>query len=125
MIDWYFVATHALWILGLAIVLAAFSYHDWERHEAGRSLREQLARPSFQLALNAGLLLVALSFVLMEGSRWWERVVWAGLGGMFVRSSWAAWGAVRATTAARPPSAAAESEHRADRAPEDGGVEQQ
>jgi hypothetical protein len=46
MIDWRFVFVSALWILGLSIVLAAFSYHDWLRRETGRRWREGRAQPS-------------------------------------------------------------------------------
>jgi hypothetical protein len=76
MIDWYFVFTHSLWILGLTIALAAFSYHDWLRKDLGTRLRQQLREPSFRFPLNIGLMLVAVAFVLLESSRWWERVLW-------------------------------------------------
>ena len=36
MIDWWDVFTNGLWILGLAIVLAAFSYRSaWKEHKPG------------------------------------------------------------------------------------------
>lgn len=31
-IHWAFIARHAVWILGLAIVLAVWSYADWQAH---------------------------------------------------------------------------------------------
>lgn len=91
MIDWYFVTVHTFWILGLAIVLAAFSWHDWERRERGRPLQKQLRLPSFHVPLSGGLLLVAISFLLMESSRWWEHGVVGALGVSFLWSTWAAW----------------------------------
>ena len=74
MIDWYFVFTHSLWILGLSIALTALSYHEWLRKALNRPLRQQLREPSFRLPSNTGFLLVALGFMLLENSRWWERV---------------------------------------------------
>lgn len=88
MIDWYFVATHALWILGLSIALAAFSWHDYERRAHARSLRAQLARPSFLLALKGGGLLVAMALTLREGSAAWERPIYATLSLLLLWSTW-------------------------------------
>lgn len=83
--DWYSVAVHALWIFGVALALAAFSYHNWLRLETGRSLREQLHDPAYRQWTSAGLALVAVSATLLRSSRWWERVLWAGLGIVFAR----------------------------------------
>jgi sulfite exporter TauE/SafE len=83
MIDWYLVFTSALWILGLSIVLAAFSYHQWQAGVAGRRLREQLQRRSWTIAWTGGALLVCLGFALSEGSRWWERIAWLLLAASF------------------------------------------
>ena len=96
MIDWYFVFTHSLWILGLALALAAFSYHDWLRKELNRPLRQQVHEPSFRFLLNTGFLLVAAAFMLFESSRWWERALWFLLGCSF---GWSAWTAGRAMKA--------------------------
>jgi hypothetical protein len=40
MIDWVDLGFNALWILGLAILLAAFSYQRWLAYEYGRGRRE-------------------------------------------------------------------------------------
>lgn len=91
MIDWAFVGVHSLWILGLAIVLAAFSYHDWLRQERRVPLKQQLREPGWRLPFYSGLLLVALSFVLMRGSAWWERTLWLVLGASFGWDAALAW----------------------------------
>lgn len=96
MIDWYFVFTHSLWILGLSIALAAFSYHDWLRKELNRPLRQQVREPSFRFPLNVGFLLVAVAFMLLESSRWWERALWFLLGCSFGWSTWTAGRAMKA-----------------------------
>ena len=83
MIDWYLVATSALWILGASILLAAFSYHQWLAGERGRRLRDQWRERSWQRASAAGMLLFCLGFGLSGGSRWWERVAWLVLATVF------------------------------------------
>lgn len=40
-IHWAFIARHAVWILGLAIVLAVWSYADWQAHS--RQIRRRTA----------------------------------------------------------------------------------
>jgi hypothetical protein len=92
MIDWYLVATSALWILGASILLAAFSYHKWAAGERGVRLRDQWHERSWQLASAAGMLLFCLGFGLSEGSRWWERVLWLALAVSFAAQLIAALG---------------------------------
>jgi hypothetical protein len=88
MIDWYFVFTHSLWVVGLSIALAALSYHDWLRKTLSRPLRQQLREASFRFSMNAGFSLVAVAFMLLENARWWERALWFLVGCAF---SWRAW----------------------------------
>ena len=95
MIDWYFVFTSSLWILGFSIVLAAFSYHHWEAGEKGRRLREQLRLPGWRLWFAVGMSLVCVGFGLAESSRWWERVLWLLLAVSFGWDGWRASLAVR------------------------------
>jgi hypothetical protein len=76
MIDWWLVSVSALWILGLSIVLAAFSYHDWLRQETGRSWKELRSSPSWQLPFSAGLLLFCLGMGFGRTVSWWERALW-------------------------------------------------
>lgn len=78
-IDWFNVLANGLWILGLAVLLAAVSYHSWEAEERGRPLREQLGQDSFMRAAWVSLILVGLGLAGTSG-RWWEAVVW----GIFV-----------------------------------------
>ena len=60
MIDWLTVVAHGFWIAGLALILAALSYYYWLAGQEGRSLRRELAGPSFQKLLLVGLLLVGI-----------------------------------------------------------------
>jgi hypothetical protein len=88
MIDWYSVFTNSLWILGLSIILAAFSWQRWEAGERGRRLAEQFREPAWEIALASGLVLVSLGLLLAESTPWWERAAWALLGGAF---GWHLW----------------------------------
>ena len=117
MIDWRFVAVHSLWIVGLSIVLAAFSYHNWLRHELGRTLREQWREPGWRLPHFAGVWLVAVSVVLMPATPWWARALWAMLAVIWGRDVHAAWKAWHGSAPAQP-------EHGAHRAEHDPQVEQ-
>ena len=62
------VVSHALWIAGLAVLLAAFSWRRWAAGE-GRETRRS------GLALNLGLILVC-GGLAATGRGWWERIVW-------------------------------------------------
>lgn len=85
MIDWYSVAVNALWILGLSIILAAFSYHDWLRRETGRRWKDIFSRHWWRLPFSLGMLLFCLGLGLGRGVAWWERTLWAVLALSFGR----------------------------------------
>ncbi|MEJ2748582.1 MAG: hypothetical protein P8183_11850 [Anaerolineae bacterium] len=74
-INWQSVIVNSFWILGLAILLAAFSYHYWLANEESRRLRDQLNQPTFQR-------LYWLSFVFVgiglagTSQKTWEMIVW-------------------------------------------------
>jgi hypothetical protein len=97
MIDWWFVFVSALWILGLSIVLAAFSYHDWLRRETGRRWKEVRAQPSWQFPFSGGMLLFCLGMGLGREVAWWERTLWGLLAASFV------WQTVAGALAMRRP----------------------
>jgi hypothetical protein len=79
MIDWPVVALNAVWVFGLAIILAAFSYHHWLAAETPRDLREALSEPSWKLSLSIGLLLTCVGVGYGVVHRWWERTAWTAL----------------------------------------------
>lgn len=70
MIDWLTVVAHGFWIAGLALMLAALSYHFWLAEQTGHSLREQLAGRSFQRPLIGGLLLVGIGLSGVSRQPW-------------------------------------------------------
>jgi len=87
MIDWLNVLYNALWILGLSIVLTAFSYADWQARLDGQKLRRRLNASSFQLPLSLGLLLVSLGLTFLAQTGW-ERVIWLVFVGLFLFQGW-------------------------------------
>ena len=78
MIDWAVAGTGVLWIAGLAIILATFSYAHWRARHRGARLRNIVGTRSYQAILNLGAAMVGMSLVLSARSLW-ERVVWAVL----------------------------------------------
>ena len=78
MIDWPGLASNSLWILGLAIILAALGYHDWLAHYTGERLRDLLASPIWRRSFFGGMLLTCLGLALIERA-WWAKFLWAGL----------------------------------------------
>ena len=89
MIDWYIVATNGLWIAGLAMILAACSYHDWIARETRRRRRDLFKQRSWQVPWMCGMCLTCVGWGLSQASRWWEPVVWLGIG------AWYAWDLTR------------------------------
>ena len=56
---WAYVITNAIWIFGLAVVLAAFGWHDFLVHSRKRKLGKLLRGDSFLKPLFLGVTLVA------------------------------------------------------------------
>ncbi len=71
MIDWLAVVAHSFWIAGLALVLAALSYHYWLAGQSGLALRKAFAALSFQKAVVFGLLLVSIGLA-GTSDQWWQ-----------------------------------------------------
>lgn len=79
MIDWVYVGTNSLWILGLSILLAALSYHDWLARETGQRRRALFRRLSWRLPLWTGMASFCIGVGLGRELSWWERIFWAAL----------------------------------------------
>ena len=75
MINWQSVIFNSFWILGLAIMLAAFSYNYWLAKETGNSLRSQLGGRSFLRAFWLAMVLVGIGLI-GTSQRNWETVIW-------------------------------------------------
>jgi len=86
MIDFANVAANALWVLGLALLLAVWSYARYEAYRVGIKTREMLGKLRYTLWINAGLLLFVAGMALTE-HRWWARGLWILVGVGFLVDS--------------------------------------
>lgn len=75
MINWYALIANSFWVVGLAVLLAGFSYHSWLAKENGRSIKEQFNESAFQKLFWASSILVAMGLAGTSRS-WWETAVW-------------------------------------------------
>lgn len=87
MIDWLNILYNLVWIVGVAIVMATFSYHDYQAALQELKLRQQLSRRSFQIPFLGGLTLTSLG-VALAASIWWERLIWLGIFGLLAVQIW-------------------------------------
>ena len=77
MIDWWNIFSQALWIVGLALLLATFSYNSYRASQAPQETKQlQLVQPAFFGRL--GLMLVSAGLAATSGTRI-ERVLWGVL----------------------------------------------
>jgi hypothetical protein len=88
-IDIWGVAANSLWVLGLAILLAALSWARWIAQTEGKRLRAVLKRPSTQVALDVGLFVFCVGLAA-TGRTWWERGLWGLLAAAWVVQAWLA-----------------------------------
>ncbi|MBN2004853.1 MAG: hypothetical protein JXA21_15960 [Anaerolineae bacterium] len=63
------------WVLGLAALLATWSQATYTAALEKRPLRKKLGEPGYILAMDTGMLLVAVGLALTE-TRTWAQVVW-------------------------------------------------
>ncbi|MGQ9555898.1 MAG: hypothetical protein ACUVWR_17495 [Anaerolineae bacterium] len=90
MIDWLSLAFSALWILGLALVLATLSFANYQARQAGIRLRQALSTPSFSLPISLGLLLFCLG--MSYGTQpLWQRLLWLLLAAAFAYDAFSSW----------------------------------
>lgn len=78
MINWPSLVFNGLWVAGLVVMLATWSYADWLAHFQEVRTRQLLASPSFQGFFFLGLSLVTLGLFCL-GRGWLERLLWAAL----------------------------------------------
>ena len=90
LIDWRLVGFSALWVLGLSVILAAFSFGDYSAAQEGARTRDVLARPGYLTAFNGGLVLFCVG-LLGDAHAWWAQLLWAALAAPFAYQTWAAW----------------------------------
>ena len=89
MIDVWGVVANGVWILGLAVLLAAFSWASWVASVERGRVRTVLGRPGARRALGLGLVLFCAGLAA-TGRTWWERALWALLSVLFAVQAWLA-----------------------------------
>ena len=90
LIDWRWVAFSALWLTGLAVLLATFSFADYlaaQRHVRARLV---LGWPGSLTAIYAGFLLFCVG-LFGTAPAGWQQALWALLAAAFAYLTWAAW----------------------------------
>lgn len=95
MIDIISLVANALWLLGLAVLLAVLSWARWKAQSGQVRFRQVLARPLVQLGLDLGLLLFCVGLAATAHA-WWERILWGLLGIAWAVHAW--WAARKAVT---------------------------
>jgi hypothetical protein len=101
LIDWGGVAKNALWILGLAVILAGLSYADWWAGVNHQRLTTTLRSPLFQIPFNLGMMLFAAGLASTSRS-WWEIGAWSVLLLLFAWQTIVSWQARRQTSHISP-----------------------
>ena len=90
LIDWRLVGFSALWITGLSLILAAFSFGDYIASQRRLRTRDVLRWPGYQAAINSGLVLFCVGLI-GSAHTWWEQLLWAVLAVAFGYQAWGAW----------------------------------
>lgn len=89
-IDWRLVAFSAVWLTGLAVVLATFSFADYLAAQRQVRTRVVLGWPGSLAAIYAGFLLFCVG-LFGTAPAWWQQALWALLAVAFGCLAWAAW----------------------------------
>jgi hypothetical protein len=86
-IDAVSLVANALWIAGLALLLAVLSWSHWIASTETTRFRLVLDRPRVQMALYIGLALFSAGLAATARS-WWERVLWLLLTVWWLAQAW-------------------------------------
>ena len=75
MTSWFGLGGNALWIAGLAVLLATLSMVHFQARAGGERLRHRLGAWEPQTAIAAGLILFCAG-LLLTSHAWWEKGIW-------------------------------------------------
>ena len=92
-LEWAYMGAHFLWIFGLSLIVAAFSYHRWRTLEMQQPISAIFSESSWNVVVNIGLSLMPLAITFMPRSeRWFVRlfalIISAGFALQAVRAWW-------------------------------------
>jgi len=82
MMDFRSVVANTLWILGLALILAALSWARWVAARENVRFRVALSRPGVARALDGGLMLFCAGLAATARTGW-EQVLWGVMAGVW------------------------------------------
>jgi hypothetical protein len=71
-------ASNGFWIMGLAVMLATWSYAYWTAQMNDRSLSQEMSGRRYLVCLLLGLLLVSIGLIGI-GKSWWSQLPAVGL----------------------------------------------
>lgn len=74
--DWWLIGSSALWIAGLAILVAVHSYHGWLASETHRRLPDQFKTRGWVIPFALGMTLFCTGLAVSRHAPWWERTLW-------------------------------------------------
>ncbi|MGB3713294.1 MAG: hypothetical protein WA996_02580 [Candidatus Promineifilaceae bacterium] len=86
MFDYWQLGSNMLWIFGLALLLAAWSYSYYEAYLAKIPVLQRLRTPRYDVVITLGLILICAGLAASD-SRWWARLIWI-IVGIFIFVSW-------------------------------------
>ena len=101
MIDWINLLENALWILGLALALATFSYASWQASFYHEKLRLRLGKPRLRAVFDLSGLLFSAGLASTSHAIY-EVILWAILGVLFLIQMVAAFRRARGGQAGEP-----------------------
>jgi hypothetical protein len=90
MINWYGIFSSALWVLGLAILLASLSWSVYQAAHSNSSWRHLMVRASYMQATATGMTLLTLGLGFLQGSTLWQSMLWFILAAGFATIAWQA-----------------------------------
>jgi hypothetical protein len=85
MFDIWHIAAHALWIFGLAVLLAVCSFGYYDAQQTGEPVLSFFSKPNYDLAVTVGLVLFFVGLTAVDG-RIWARIIWGLLGAAVIAS---------------------------------------
>lgn len=91
MIDWISLSFNAVWLIGLALLLATAGMLDWLAARRSSALRQALddSLPA-KLGLVVGVALIGLGVGALS-DQWWQSALWGILFILAIRDGWVSW----------------------------------
>lgn len=86
LVNWRELGLSALWVVGLAIVLATLGFARFHGDRSNKTLLKEACRPRYLVAISGGLALAALG-IGGSSQLWWEAGLWLVISLMLLMSS--------------------------------------